>query len=216
MKRNSAWVAIVFMALCAQAALAQPRERTVVMFTAGVASGEAETGGVFGGTVVVNLNERVAVEGQGTYFDRGSGADAVNLGGSVVLNVVSSLARGGPYLAVGASVHHATFDLSEQRFLGMRPTPVGPGTFACTTPGERFACGQMPMFYARRLTEFDMSADGMQHRGFTDPAVTIGGGVRINLNDRWLLRPDVRALIVIADRETYNLAVFVVNLGYRF
>jgi hypothetical protein len=211
-----------------------------VAFTLGVSTGEEQTGGVFGGTVLVNLNERVAIEGNGIYLDRGSGADGVNVGGSAILNLVSSRARGVPYVVVGGSVHHATFDLSDERFLGNRNVPFAPGSMVCAAPGTGagfgpmpgwgvgnatcpaamagyLGVGRMPRFYGNRLGALQVPMNGMwDDRSFTDPALSYGGGVRINLTDRLMIRPDLRALTVFGDGDTHTIGVFVVNLGYRF
>ena len=225
---------------CAAPAWAQPTDRTVVAFSVGAATGEQQTGGVFGGTVLVNVNEWVAIEGNGTYFDRGSGADAVNFGGSVMVNLVASRARGVPYVAFGGSVHHATFDLSDERFVGNRNVPFAPGATVCTAPGAGagpgpmqgwgvgnnicpanmagyLGVGELPRFYGNRLGMLQVPMNGVwDDRSFTDPALTLGGGVRINLTDRLMLRPDLSALMIFGDGDTETLGVFVVHLGYRF
>jgi hypothetical protein len=53
-------------------------------------------------------------------------------------------------------------------------------------------------------------------RSFTDPAVSFGGGLRFNVNEHLMLRPDARALVVFAAGETHTLGVFGIQLGYRF
>lgn len=235
------WVGtMAILAASALPALAQPSDRTVVAFTAGVSTGEEQTGAALGGTVLININERIAVEGNGTYLDRGSGADAVNVGGSLVLNLVSSRARGVPYVAVGASVHHATFDLSDGRFFGNRDLPFAPGSRVCGAPGigagsgpmpwwsegpatcpantaGYVGVGQMPRFYGSRLGALEVPMNGIwDDHSFTDPALTVGGGVRINLGERLMIRPDLRALMIFGDGDTHTVGVFVVNVGYRF
>ena len=73
------------------------------------------------------------------------------------------------------------------------------------------------MFYAQRLGTMMPSGTGRWgRRGFSDPALTFGGGVRVHVADHIMIRPDVRALVVFADGDTHSLATFVVNLGYRF
>jgi hypothetical protein len=210
-------MAVALVALCAHPTLAQTPGRTMVSFTAGVSTGEEHTGGAFGGTVLVNVNNWIAIEGNGLWLDRGSGADAFNFGGSLLLNLVSTQARGVPYFAIGGSVHHATFDLSDERYFHMGEVPSDPGHFSCVESGHRYFCGQMPMFYARRLDSSDLPPDGMwDDAGFTDPAVSFGGGLRFHLTYRWMIRPDLRALMIYNDRETHTVGVFVVNFGYRF
>jgi hypothetical protein len=46
--------------------------------------------------------------------------------------------------------------------------------------------------------------------------VSVGGGLRFNVNDRLMVRPDIRALVVFSAGETQTLGLFGVQLGYRF
>jgi hypothetical protein len=153
---------------------------------------------------------------------------------------VSSRARGVPYVAAGASVHHARFDLGDARFFGSRNVPFGPGAQVCAGPGFGFGAGpapwsgggpancpanaagyigagEMPPFYAMRLGPLDVPMNARWGRhSFTDPALSVGGGVRFNVAERLMIRPDFRALVLFGDGETHTLGVFVVNVGYRF
>ncbi len=84
-------------------------------------------------------------------------------------------------------------------------------------PGPTFTPGEMPMFYARRLGTVTVPQGGMWGtRAFTDPALTLGGGVRLDLSRHLSVRPDARALVVVADGETSTVALFSFNIGYRF
>jgi hypothetical protein len=238
MKRTC--VAIIAVLTLASPALAQPSDRTAVAFTAGVSTGEEQTGAALGGTVLVNVTQRLTVEANGTYLDRGSGADAVNVGASLLFNLFAVRARTAPYVVIGGSVHHATFDLSDARFLGNREIPYAAGSRVCAAPGigagagpmpgwgvGHMACpsnmagylgiGDMPRFYGTRLGALEIPANGRwDDVSFTDPAVSFGGGVRLNLNDRLMIRPDLRALIILGDGDKHTVGVFVVNVGYRF
>ena len=53
-------------------------------------------------------------------------------------------------------------------------------------------------------------------RTFTDPALTVGGGVRLDLGSHLSVRPDARALVVIGGGDTYTVGMFSFNIGYRF
>jgi hypothetical protein len=215
--RGKVSCAAAIVALWALPAFAQPSDRTVVSFTGGVSTGEHQTGGAFGGTVLVNLNNWIAVEGNGTYLDRGSGADAVNVGGSLIINFVSARAAGVPYFVVGGSVHHATFDLSDERYYRMGEMPNMAGYYSCTAMGQRYLCGQMPMFYSQRLQADDLPPNGRwDDAGFTDPAVSFGGGLRLNITDRFQIRPDLRAVMIFTGDDSHTIGLFVVNFGYRF
>jgi hypothetical protein len=86
-----------------------------------------------------------------------------------------------------------------------------------TWSGPHYTSGQMPMFYANRLGAMMVPADGRWgERTFTDPALTFGGGVRLDVTRSLYVRPDVRALMVVADGDTFTVGTFSVGLGYRF
>jgi hypothetical protein len=53
-------------------------------------------------------------------------------------------------------------------------------------------------------------------RTFTDPAVSFGGGVRINVARHLEVRPDARAIVVLDGANSHTVGIFVVNIGYRF
>jgi hypothetical protein len=57
---------------------------------------------------------------------------------------------------------------------------------------------------------------GWGSRSFTDPAVSVGGGIRFNVNEHVMVRPDIRALVAFAAGETHTLGVFGMQVGYRF
>lgn len=80
------------------------------------------------------------------------------------------------------------FDFGDQRYSGWGGgTPVDGAVTA----------SQMPMFYARRFGAMSTPAAGRGHMpGFTNPAVSVGGGVRLDLTHRLYVRPDVRAITV--------------------
>ena len=220
--------------------VAAQQPRTAVAFGAGVASGASDTGIGLGGTVLFDLNERASIEGHGTYLDRGAGAEAFNAGGSLLVNLLPSSSAVVPYAAIGGSVHHASYDLAHGRFLGPAGTQFDAGSRVCASPGTGFGfgpgpgwgsgaatcpagvsgfwgVGELPAFYARRLGSLTFPRGGTwESRSFTDPALNVGGGVRFNVTDRFMLRPDVRALVVFADGETHTLGFFAVNLGFRF
>jgi hypothetical protein len=46
--------------------------------------------------------------------------------------------------------------------------------------------------------------------------VSLGGGVRLNLTEHLVLRPDARAVVVFAEGDTHTIGVFTANLAYRF
>jgi hypothetical protein len=59
-------------------------------------------------------------------------------------------------------------------------------------------------------------AVAFEARTFTDPVVTMGGGVRVTLATHLELRPDARALVVLDGGNSHTIGVFGLNVGYRF
>jgi hypothetical protein len=145
-----------------------------------------------------------------------------------------------PYVAVGGGVYHASFDLSHPRFLGPVGTQFGTGSTVCPAPGRGFGFGSgggfgpgtgscpataagywgvgaLPDFYARRLGPLAFPHSGAwETRSFTDPALNVGGGLRFDVGERLMIRPDGRAVFVLGDGKTHTLGVFVVHVAYRF
>ena len=84
-------------------------------------------------------------------------------------------------------------------------------------PGPTFTLDQMPMFYANRLGAMTVPENRMWGmRSFTDPAITIGGGLNANLTERLFLRPDARALVVFGNGDSYTIGLLSFSFGYRF
>jgi hypothetical protein len=222
------------------AAFAQPEPRAAVSASVGVGSGSSDTGVAVGGALLFDVHERLSVEGQGIYLGRGKGADSFSLGGALVINLLPASESLVPYAAIGGGVYHVSFDLANPRFLGPVGGQFGAGTTVCPAPGRGFGfgpgpgfgagtgtcsatgagywgVGALPNFYARRLGPLVLPpSGGWETRTFTDPVVTIGGGVRFNVSERLMIRPDARALVVLADGHTHTLGVFVVHIAYRF
>ena len=214
--------------------------RTAVSFVGGAGSTSSKTGVSLGASWLFDMNDRTSVEAQGTYLDRGAGTDAVSVTGSLLLNLLPGPTRIVPYVAVGGGFHRTSFNLADAALLGPISAQFGPGSVVCPAPGTGVgpgpgagfgpgtgACpagavsywgvGQMPRFYAQRLGAMSVPADGTwPTRSFTDPALSIGGGVRFNVNEHLMVRPDIRALVVFASGETHTLGVYGIQLGYRF
>lgn len=234
---------LVFMtaaAIGAPTSFAQSEPRAAVSAGVGVGSGSSDTGIAAGGALLFDLHERVSLEGQGTYLGRGRGADAFAAAGSVLVNLLPATRPLVPYAAFGGGAYHVSFDLVDPRFLGPVGTQFGAGSTVCPAPGSGFGSGPgpgfgagtgtcaatasgywgvgaLPNFYARRLGPLAFPRGGAwERRGFTDPALNIGGGLRFHVSERLMIRPDARALVVLADGETHTLGVFVVHVAYRF
>jgi hypothetical protein len=228
---------IVAATFAATSALAQD-SRVAVSGGAGAAAGSADTGLAVGAAVLVDAHERIALEAQGAFLRRGEGADALAVGGSVLLNLLPTGRPIVPYVAAGGGLYHVSFDLDRPRFLGPTGPQFAAGATVCAAPGTGFGpgggpgfgsgtcpasaagywgVGALPRFYASRLgpLAFPRGA-AWGTRSFTDPAVSLGGGLRFDVNDRLMIRPDARAIIVFADGDTHTLGVFLVHVGYRF
>jgi hypothetical protein len=229
-------------ALSASTAFAQSdvAPRNAISFIGGFGSTTNTTGVALGASALFDLTDRTAVEAEGAYLDRGTGASALSVIGSVLVNLAPSHQRIVPYAAAGGGIYRASFDLASPRFLGpvggmfgagsvVCPAPgtgvgfgpgagFGPGTGTCpaTTVGY-WGVGQMPGFYARRLGPMVVPAGAVwESRSFTDPAMSVGGGIRLNVTQHLMVRPDIRALLVFADGDTHTMTVVGVNVGYRF
>jgi hypothetical protein len=211
-----------------------------VSFGGGVASTSSITGAVLGGSVLFDVNEWVALEGEGSYLDRGAGADALSASGSLLINMLPSRGRVVPYAAVGGGVYRASFDMGDPRMLGTVGSQFQSGAVVCPAPGTGMGfgpgagfgmgtgecpataagymgVGRMPAFYGNRLGPLVVPDTGIwETRSFVDPAATIGGGVRFHVSDRIMIRPDLRARLIFGDGDTHVMAVFAFNVGYRF
>jgi len=221
------------------AAAAQAGDDTAAIgVVGGVASGGNDTHGAVGGQVLFPLTGRVDVEVTGLYLDRGPATTAAVLGGNLVVNLTPRGGRFTPYLLGGAGVYHVEFDLEAPRYLGpiSGVAPAGatycPGTGARSGPGfgapswsgsgtctgsGYWAVGDLPTFYARRLGTLTVPP-GLRWdaRDFTDPAISLGGGIDVHLAGPWHLRPDARVLLVLRGGRTHSIGLFTAAFAYRF
>ena len=211
-----------------------------VSFLGGVSAGSNDAGPSTGGVLAFDVTDRLAVEGRGIYMQRGSGAHGLEVTGTMLLTIARTR-KAAPYVALGGGLYRADFDLGNDRFLGRMTSEFAPGTRFVPVEGMHgfgmmnsgmtfngniwtdgwtgpvFTNSQMPMFYANRVGQMSIPSDGRWGmRSFTDPALTLGGGIRFNLTDRLYLRPDVRALIAFANSDRLVLTNMVVGIGYRF
>lgn len=215
-------------------------QRTSVGLLAGFTGGSGDTGGSIGGLAAFDLTDGVAVEGRGIYMQRGRGTMGFELTGTMLLTVARGN-KAAPYVAVGEGLYRARFDLGDDRFLGRMGSQFAAGsrfvpihgmsgfgmmssgmTFngnVWTGPwtGPTFSGSQMPMFYTNRLGQMMVPADGRWGTlAFTDPALTLGGGLRLDVTDQLFVRPDVRALVVFDHGNRMVLTTATVGVGYRF
>jgi hypothetical protein len=235
-------VLAVAIALLATTALAQSdiSARTAVSFFGGAGAATSTTGVALGGSWLFDLNDHVSLEAQGTYLDRGAGVNALSISGNVLVNLIPARERIVPYAAVGGGVYRSSFELANRALFGQAGLQFAPGSIVCPAPGTGvgpgpgpafgpgtgtcpatvdgyWSVGQMPSFYARRLGPMGVPVGGAwETRSFTDPAVSMGGGLRFNLTEYLMVRPDIRALVVFADGNTHTVGVFGMQVGYRF
>lgn len=188
---------------------ASRREGPVAISAIGGASlGSGHTGAAAGLTFSVDLSDRVALEGRSVYFDRGPGQSAMDVNASVLVDLLTGR-RAVPYVSVGGGLYRTMFDLGNQRFSGMMSAFTA-GTYTA-------GMGGMPAFYVGRVAALAAPAGGRWHmQGFTDPAVSVGGGLRLDLTNRLYVRPDVRAVSVIGGGDTYTVGSVTISVGYRF
>ncbi len=251
MRRVSLFIRAAAAVLVAPAALAaqtvQPVRATSpdrpwsVAFSAGLASASPGTGAALGGVMVVDVNDRVALEVAGNWLNRGRGSEGMTAGAGVLLNLLPQAHNAVPFVALGAAVVRTSFDMDDREFLGGMSGQFGPGatmvpfqgmgqggmmqgsysgpghwTGAWTT-GPTVDLSSMPMFYQQRLGPMQMGANGRWGmRSFTDPALSVGGGVRFNVTERLYVRPDARALIVIADGNRHTVGTLTLGMGVTF
>jgi hypothetical protein len=175
----------------------------------GASLGSGQAGAAAGLTLSVDVNQRVSLEARSVYFYRGPGQSAMDLNVSVLVDLLTAR-RAVPYLSIGGGLYRAMFDAGNERSFGMMGGQVGSNDMGVTY-------GQMPMFYARRMGALNAPGDSFGHMpGFTDPAVSVGGGVRLDLTNHLYVRPDVRALTIFGGGDTYSIGSITFSVGYRF
>ncbi len=231
------FLATVVLGAMAMPAGAQTGASGVVAGKVGVAAATGGAGAALGGTVTFALSDRLAVEGEGTWLDRGAASSAMSVTGALIIKLRSS-GEGAvlvPYGVAGGGWYRARFDLWNERFLGPIDPAVAPGSTVCAGPGAGFGRGmgfgdcpgggqpgywgvnQIPAFYGRRLGSMIVPASmAWGTRTFNDPALVFGGGVEVVATPRLSLRHDARAVVVIGDSGTHVVGQFGVNVGWRF
>ena len=189
--------------------------RTAISLQAGFSSGTADmAGATVGGTVVYDVGSRLALEAAGSYLGYGMGTSGLSVSAALLVHLRPRGEKAVPYLAAGGGVYRASFDMGDWRFDDQRADgAVSVPMMSAMAPSR--SAHQMPMFYASRLG-MEPENQGWASESFTDPAISLGGGLRIDLGSRMSLRPDVRALVITSSGDTRTVGVFTVNFGYRF
>jgi len=218
----------------AQAAGDRP---TSVSVFGGVHTSTPGSGGAVGATVLHDLDDRLSLEGAFVLADRGRGADGFHVGASVLVRLARPDDPAVPYLLAGVGAYRTRFDLSEPRFLGPIGGQVAPGERVCplegpSGPGAGFGSGTgdcptgdsagwgvgaIPSHYGRRLGPLTVPGSGAWgSRSFTDPALSLGGGLLLDVTERVSIRPDARVLVLFGDGSRHAVGQLGLHVGWRF
>ena len=205
----------------------------------GVSAGSMTAGASVGGGVAFDVADRVTLEGRGLWLQRGGGAGGLEVSGTMLFTVFRG-EKAAPYVAMGGGLYRARIDMGSGQMFGRAGMPFAPGsalvpfqtfggsmmgggamsggtTWMGASTGATFDTRGMPMFYANRLGQMTVPLDSRWGtRSFTDPAMTLGVGVRLDLTERLYVRPDVRALVVFGGGNTLTLGTATVGFGVRF
>lgn len=194
-----------------------------VAIDAGLSTGNGGTGATIGGSVRLDVSRRLAVEVAGAYLDRGRGEGGASGLASLLVNLRPSDQKVVPYLALGGGIYQSSFEGLDARRM------AGPDGRAGRMAGPdlqdfigRFMRGYMDAGNGASAPWLDFMLDGrmpdgrMGRASSTDPALSIGGGIRIDLGHNLYLSPDARALVVFRDADTRTIGTLHVGLGYRF
>ncbi len=127
-------------------------ERTAAYVQGGFSTASPHMSGVaVGASLVLDLNRSFALEGSGSYVDRGAGSEAASLSVNAILHLASRDEEAVPYLVAGAGLYRASFDTRIARFAGPAPSgPMGSGRYRHimkpSPPG--WDVGELPAFPA--------------------------------------------------------------------
>jgi len=219
---------------------AQPANPLTAAVRANVAPSEAGTSAMVGASLTYALTERLAVEAEAVYFSTSHLASTWGL----ALDALVAVGRDGwsghavPYAVAGIGFERATIRLSGSRLLGAIPPGVSPGSRFGPTSGPAgprhggagplpgcpaepgvppWGVGDLPDFYARRLGVLVVPEDGRwPTRRFTDPVVTLGGGVRVGGTGGLFLQPEARLWLALSGDDADATGLFGLTVGYRF
>ena len=187
-----------------------PRGDTTLSFGLGFSAAASETGAALRIGAERIVRGRLSIELAGAYLDRGLRAEGWTAYAGARLDLADKGERVAPYFAAGGGVYRASF---EQVGFGMTDQAGA----ACMGTARGEACyGSMPRFYAQRMRAEPPARRWPDRRVFTDPMVTVGGGLRFNVTPRLFVVPDARALLVLGDRDSDAIGVFTMSFGYRF
>ncbi|TAK16099.1 MAG: hypothetical protein EPO35_05980 [Acidobacteria bacterium] len=223
-------VLAVTLTLFATSAWSQTRAAVVphplaIDITGGFAAGHGRTRADVGGTFTFDVSDRIAVEARGLRIARGAGESGFQLTGTLLMTLARTR-RAEAYVAAGAGISRASFDMGDERMFGAMNGQYNVGmSFAAMsgrsgfmmTNGSTYTASQMPMFYANRLGTMTVAPGGQWGmRTFTDPAMVIGGGLKLNLTERLYVAPDVRGVVAFSGGHHATSVTMNVGFGVRF
>lgn len=191
----------------------------------GLSAGFGDAGGTVGLNLAFDVTDRIGVEARSMGSRQGSGQMGMEATGTMLFTIARTT-KAAPYAAIGGGVYHTSFNLDSQAMFGAMGSQYGPGTMMTSVAGSSgfmmgnstvYSGSHMPAFYANRLGQMTVPANGSWGmRSFTDPALTVGGGIRFEVSPRFYVRPDVRALMVFGNGDRLTLSTMTLALGYRF
>jgi len=187
--RVAALAAGVLLVASASRAQTVPQEWTrgteLGLFVGG-ATGASTTGAAVGAVAGWQITRLAAIEGRGSWFARGQGADGFSADISGLLNLVPKQTVT-PYVGAGIGLYHASFASASSRMPAFYRNRMGPGG------------GGMPV--------------GLS---FTDPAFRLTTGVDVVAQRHLAFRPEASVLLVRSHGIHETMVTFGVRFAYRF
>lgn len=191
----------------------------------GVAAGHGQTRANLGGAFTFDVSDRIAVEARGVRITRAAGESGFQITGTLLMTLART-SRADVYVAAGGGLSHVSFDMGDARLFGPMNGQYAVGMSFAAMPGRSgfvmmngatYAASAMPQFYANRLGTMTVAPGGQWgSRSFTDPAMVVGGGVKINLTPRLYVTPDVRGVVAFSGGHHATLVTMNVGFGVRF
>lgn len=197
----------------------------------GMGMGMGGGGGALGGSLVVDVSRRLSIEVAGAWLGGGMGASDLTGSGALLVDLRSSREKAVPYLALGAGVYRSGMNgggMMGSSSSGMTGYGYGPGSGPGYGPmmgGSGMMGGGYGSMTGGYGTGGMMGGGGRQANwddgGYrwgssTDPALSLGGGLRIDVGSKVFVRPDARALVVLSGGDSRTVGLFTVSVGYRF
>lgn len=212
----------------AQTVSPSPEQSFSIGVLGGVVAGEMHSGANVGATVAIEAARWFTIEGRGVYLREGRGVSGLEASVTALFTPVRTM-RVAPFLGFGGGLYRATFNLdnaamfggrNETRMRRVETDPSGMNSNRSTWIGlpsdTAFAVDAIPMFYAGRIESMMIGGNGRwAPQSFTDPALSLAAGVRLDVSPRFYLRPDVRTLLVFGNGDTMMVTSAGIGVGVR-